>query len=88
MRNLLPKAIENSPWTALALLAGVSCAPAINLTFEEWKDTADSVKSTVWNGELVIDAWKCSLSTVALGIYGYLTRSGAKEKEAEDLKNE
>lgn len=78
MKTLLPDAVEKAPWKALGLILFVTCGPACNMTFAEWRDAIDTSPTTAFQGELVLDAWVDALRTIGICIYAYLTRSGTK----------
>lgn len=84
MKFAIPKAIENRPWIALAIIIVVSFASAFNVTIAEYRDQIDDLLTTKWQPELVLDAWSSGLRTFALAIYAYMTRSGTADRELPD----
>lgn len=82
--NSLPKVIEGRPWVSLMVIVAVCFYPAIQMHVAEWKDSVDASATTVFQPELVIDAWWNSARTLALALYAYMTRSGTAGKEGGD----
>lgn len=68
------KATIRKPKLALIALIATVCYPAINLTIAEWKDAVDSSTTSVWQPELVIDAWFNALTTTAVAVFSFISR--------------
>lgn len=76
MKPLL-HAVEARPLIALLGIIGVCAYPAIQLTVAEWKDAVDASATSMWQPELVIEAWFNAGTKLAIAVYAYLNRNGA-----------
>ncbi len=80
MSTFINSSISARPWLALIALVGALIFPALNLTVAEWKDAVDSSATTVFQPELVIDAWFKSATQLAIAIFAYVNRNSAPDK--------